>query len=409
MANSDTIKRSVIRDVLSIYIPSFFNTVGMSIVSPVLPVYAKSFGVSFALASLAITIYALGRFITDIPAGIAADRFGRRNMMLVGCTITTLMALANAWAPNYAWFLVFRFIQGVGSSMWMTSRMTLLADILKPEERGRIMGYFSAFMLIGRSAGPGFGGWVATYYGLNAPFFFYAATGFITTVLTFFLIFEPKSLESKGGRETLFSYKDAIRLFRNQTYLMACLAIFAVSFQRSGIRSTLIPLYAIEERGMDELAVGTIISYATIANLVFTVPMGYAIDLLGRKPVIIWNTIIMAAANISFVYAKDYWGMSVAAVLLGIASAGAGQAPQALAIDATKSERAGLAIGVYRLMNDIGSMLGPIILSSIADYTNLSTPFYLMTGYLLLNAVMIGVFVQEIIQIKIRTRYKNSY
>jgi len=402
MASSGAVERSVIRDVLSIYIPSFFNTVGMSIVSPVLPVYAKSFGVSFALASLAITIYAFGRFVADIPAGIASDRFGRRNMMLAGCAITTVMALANAWAPNFTYFLVFRFIQGVGSSMWMTSRMTLLADILRPEERGRIMGYFSAFMLIGRSAGPGFGGWVAKYYGLNAPFFFYAATGLVTLLLTFFLIFEPKSLHGKRESEAPFSFRDASRLFRNQTYAMACLAIFAVSFQRSGIRSTLIPLYAIEEKGMDELAVGTIISYATLANLIVTVPMGYAIDLLGRKPVIIWNTVIMAVANLSFVYAKDYWGMSVAAVFLGLASAGAGQAPQALAIDATGNDRVGLAIGVYRLMNDVGSMLGPVILSSIADHTNLSTPFYVMTAYLLVNALMLGMFVQEIIKTKIK-------
>jgi DHA1 family multidrug resistance protein-like MFS transporter len=404
MEETGEIKRSVLMDVLSIYVPSFFNTVGMSIVSPVLPVYAKSFDVSFALASLAITIHAFGRFLADVPVGIASDRVGRRPMMLSGCVIITVMALANARAPNFGWFLVFRFMEGVGASMWMTSRTTLLADVLNPQERGRIMGYFSAFMLLGRSAGPSFGGWVATYYGLNAPFYFYSATGLLTTLLTYFLIHEPKGLVRKGGDMEGFSLKDAFRLFRNQTYAMACLAIFFVSFQRSGIRSTMIPLYGIEEKGLDELALGTIISYATIANLVVTVPMGYAIDLLGRKPVIIWNTIIMAVANLSFVYAQDYVGMSLAAVLLGLASAGAGQAPQSLAIDATTNERVGLAMGVYRLMNDIGSMLGPIILSSIADYTNLSTPFYVMSGLLIIDALMMGLFAKEIIE----TRFKNT-
>lgn len=94
-------KRSVITDVLSIYIPSFFNTVGMSIVSPILPVYARSFGVSFAVASLAITANAFGRFVADVPVGIAADKWGRRNMMLLGCIVVMLMALANANAPNF--------------------------------------------------------------------------------------------------------------------------------------------------------------------------------------------------------------------------------------------------------------------------------------------------------------------
>jgi multidrug resistance protein len=404
MGDSGSAKRSVVMDVLSIYVPSFFNTVGMSIVSPILPIYAKSFEVSFAVASLAITIYAFGRFVADIPVGIAADRVGRRPMMLAGCVITTAMALANANAPSFAWFLVFRFLQGVGSSMWMTSRTTLLADILRPEERGRIMGYFQAFMLIGQSAGPSFGGWVATYYGLTAPFYFYAASGVVTTILTFFLIFEPKGVARREAGGDLFSLRDAWRLMRNSTFAMACFAIFTVTFQRSGIRSNMIPLYAVEELGMDEMAVGNILSYATLTNLLITVPMGYAIDLLGRKPVIIWNIVIMAVANLSFVYAHDYWGMSLAAVVLGLASAGAGQAPQSLAVDATSNERRGLAMGVYRLANDIGSMLGPVVLSSIADYTDLRTPFYVMSGALLVNAFMLAIFAKEII----KTRFNKG-
>jgi len=166
----------------------------------------------------------------------------------------------------------------------------------------------------------------------------------------------------------------------------------------------MIPLYAVEELGMDEMAVGNILSYATLTNLLITVPMGYAIDLLGRKPVIIWNIAIMAVANLSFVYANDYWGMSLAAVVLGLASAGAGQAPQSLAVDATPNERRGLAMGVYRLANDIGSMLGPVVLSSIADYTDLRTPFYVMSGALLVNAFMLAIFAKEII----KTRFNKG-
>ena len=405
MGDAEESKRSVMMDVLSIYIPSFFNTVGMSIVSPILPIYAKSFEVSFAVASLAITVYAFGRLLADIPVGIVADRVGRRPMMLGGCIVIMLMALANANAPNFALFLVFRFLQGVGSSMWMTSRTTLLADILRPEERGRVMGYFQAFMLIGQSAGPSFGGWIATYYGLRAPFYFYAATGFITTVLTYFLIFEPKGVvRSRGDSGHLFSLSEVRALMRNQTYAMACFAMFIVAFQRSGIRSNMIPLFIIEEHGLDELAVGTIISYATLTNLIVTVPMGYAIDLLGRKPVIIWNMMVMAAANISFVLAKDYWGMTIAAVVLGLASAGAGQAPQSLAVDATPGERRGLAMGVYRLSMDVGSMLGPVILSSIADFTGLRTPFYVMAGVLVFNSLLVALFAKEII----KTRFNKG-
>jgi len=102
MEGSGSVKRSVMRDVLSIYIPSFFNMIGMSIVSPILSIYSKSFGVSYAVASLAISMNAFGRFLADVPVGVAADKWGRRPMMLAGTLIITAMALANANAPNFS-------------------------------------------------------------------------------------------------------------------------------------------------------------------------------------------------------------------------------------------------------------------------------------------------------------------
>jgi MFS family permease len=73
MREQEHFKHSTFMNVLSIYIPSFFNMVGISIVSPILSIYSKSFGVSYAVASLAISVYAFGRFLADVPVGVAAD------------------------------------------------------------------------------------------------------------------------------------------------------------------------------------------------------------------------------------------------------------------------------------------------------------------------------------------------
>ena len=78
-----SVQRSTLQDVLSIYVPSFFIFLGMSIVSPILPLYAKTFDVSFTLVSLAISMYAFGRFLADLPVGVVADRFGRKPLMVV--------------------------------------------------------------------------------------------------------------------------------------------------------------------------------------------------------------------------------------------------------------------------------------------------------------------------------------
>ena len=395
MVASGTVERSTMQDVLSIYVPSFFIFLGMSIISPILPLYAKTFDVSFTLVSLAISMYAFGRFLADLPVGVVADQFGRKPLMVVGTLLLTVTAFMNAQARNFWEFLFYRLIQGLGSSMWMTSRTTLLADILKPEERGRIMSYFQAFMLLGSSAGPTIGGLVATWWGIRAPFYFYALTGLISSILTLIWIKEPKGVREKHSQGHSFSPQAVRRLLSNRSYSMACLATFTVFFMRTGIRGTMIPLYADGVLGLDESSIGTVISFATIINLIMTIPVGYAIDYFGRKPPIIASLVITALSSYVFPQTSNYVQISLAAVLLGIGTSGAGQAPLALATDATIDEPHGLSMGLYRLFGDIGFVVGPIILGMIADGYGLRMPFYFMTGLILISAVLLQVFARE--------------
>jgi multidrug resistance protein len=381
-------------DVISIYVPSFFIFVGMSIISPILPLYAQSFGVSYTLVSLGIAIYAFGRFLADIPSGWLSDRWGRRPLMIWGTLLIAAMAFMNARAASFAEFLAYRFIQGVGSAMWMTSRTTLLADVLRPEERGRIMGYFQTFQLLGSSAGPVIGGYAAGLWGLQSTFYIYAVFGLVSLIITYLWIHEPEGI-TKKGHEAQFDWPTARRLLSNRSFSLACLATFAIFFMRTGITNTMVPLYANSELGFNEAEIGAVIAYSTMMNLVLAVPMGHAIDYYGRKPAIVKSLFVTMLASLAFPYTTDYFTLSLAAVLLGIGSSGAGQAPLALATDATIDEPRGISMGLYRLFGDIGFMVGPIILGVIADNMGLRAPFYFMAALLLVCTVLTQVFAVE--------------
>lgn len=380
-------------DVLSIYVPSFFIFLGMSIVSPILPLYAKSFNVSYTLVSLAISAYAFGRLLADVPTGILADKYGRRSLMIIGTLLLSVTAVLNALASSFIEFLIWRLIQGIGSSMWMTSRSTILADVLKPNERGKVMGYFQAFMLLGSSAGPVVGGYIATNYGIKETFYFYALTGFISLIITYLWIKEPETSTRKPGSH--FDIPTVKRLLSNRSFSLACLATFTVFFMRTGIRGTMIPLYADGVLGLDATSIGAIISYATIMNLILTIPMGHIIDYYGRKPAIVLSLTVTAISSLVFPMTTSFFTISIAAVVLGIGTSGSGQAPLALATDSTLDEPRGLCQGVYRLFGDIGFTVGPIILGIIADNYGLRAPFYFMTVIVILSAVLIQVYAVE--------------
>jgi len=387
-------ERSRTSDILSIYVPSFFIFVGMGIVSPVLTIYAQSFGVSIFLAGMAITVYSVGRLVMDFPAGLLADKIGRRPLMIIGTALITLCAFLNATADNFLLFLFYRFIQGIGASMWMTSRTTLLADILKPEERGRVLGYFQSFQTIGQAAGPTIGGFIATWYGVKANFYFYAATGVVSLVLTYMFIKETEIGKAHSG-ELAFPRDLTLKLMRNKGFVFASIASATSFFLMSGIRQDILPIYAAEVAGLSPADIGMILSAATLANLFLTIPIGYGIDLIGRKPIIVFGLVVSSVSMLLFPQFTSFILLCGASLIMGIGTSGMQQAPLAMATDATIGEPRGISMGIFRFFGDIGSLFGPILLGVIADGFGLSAPFYVMSGVILLVAVFIFLFGEE--------------
>ncbi|MDD1748488.1 MAG: MFS transporter, partial [Methanothrix sp.] len=381
-------------DILSIYVPSFFIFVGMGIVSPVLTLYAQSFGVSIFLAGMAITVYSVGRLIMDFPAGLLADKVGRRPLMIIGTALIAITAFLNGMADNFWLFLFYRLIQGMGASMWMTSRTTLLADILKPEERGRVLGYFQSFQTIGQAAGPTIGGFIATWYGAQANFYFYAATGVLSLILTYVFIRETESGKAHTG-EFAFPRDLTLRLLKNRGFVYASLSTATAFFIVSGIRQDILPFYAAEVAGLSPADIGMILSAATLANLFLTIPIGYGIDLIGRKPVIVFGLVASGISMFLFPQFTSFILLCGVSLIMGIGTSGMQQAPLAMATDATVGEPRGISMGIFRFFGDVGSLFGPILLGIIADGFGLSAPFYFMGGMIFVVAAIVFLFGEE--------------
>jgi multidrug resistance protein len=382
--------RSRTADILSIYVPAFFIFLGMGIVSPILAIYAETFNVTYALVSLAISMYAIGRFIADIPVGVLADRFGRKPLMIWGTIIIAISSFLNATAVEFWQFLVYRLLEGVGAAMWITSRQALLADILRPEERGRILSYFSSFILIGSAAGPTVGGIVASAWNIRAPFYIYTTVSVISLVLTFIFIKETHvihTVHNTGGSG--FSMAAAKRILGKKNFIMASLATFTMFFLTAGIRDMIVPLYAANVVHLDEAAIGYILSFVTVINLLLTIPIGYMIDSQGRKSVILKSLFVTCGACLVFSFTNSFWTMALAAIVLGIGTSGAQQAPQAMATDVTIDDPHGLSMGLYRIFGDIGFIVGPTLLGFLADHFGLTMPFYFMTVLLFINAILV--------------------
>src|SRR5262245_16525375 len=86
--------------IFSLYLPAVVLALGMGSVTPVLPVYAKSFGMDFGAASLVFVVYQLGTLLITFPTGLLIDKVGRRPILLAGPALTAVTSFLMAIAQS---------------------------------------------------------------------------------------------------------------------------------------------------------------------------------------------------------------------------------------------------------------------------------------------------------------------
>lgn len=100
-----------------------------------------------------IDAYALSFAALLLPAGIAADRVGRRTMLLAGLVIFGGAGVASAFAPDTAWLIGLRALAGVGAAATFPVTLSALVDAYPEERRGFAVAVWSGVSAAGAVLG----------------------------------------------------------------------------------------------------------------------------------------------------------------------------------------------------------------------------------------------------------------
>lgn len=110
-----------------VYALAFVNVcigLGYGVVAPVIPVFARDFGVSDLAASSVVSIYAFTRVLASFGASRILLRFDERTVLTVGLLLAAASSLAAAFAPTFLALLVLRAVGGIGTAIPPTARST---------------------------------------------------------------------------------------------------------------------------------------------------------------------------------------------------------------------------------------------------------------------------------------------
>jgi len=364
---------------------------GYGVVSPVLPQYARNFGVSISAATFVITAFAVMRLCFAPATGILIQRLGERRVYVSGILIVAVTTGICAFAQTYWQLLLFRSLGGVGSTMFFVSALGLMIRISPDDARGRVAGMFSTSFLLGSVGGPVLGAATAGL-GLGAPFIIYGAALMIAAVVVFFSLRNSSLAAPAQETEPTVTVRAALR---ERAYRAALLSNFATGWSVFGLRIALVPLFISEALDQGPGVAGLALATFAIGNVSAVFPSGYVSDRVGRRTLLIVGLFVSAVATAFVGFSTSLTVFLVGAYIAGAASGIFSSPQQAAVADIIGSKaRAGTAVATFQMMADLGSIIGSLVVGQVAQHTSFGWAF-VVSGVVLLIASVGWMFAPE--------------
>lgn len=346
--------------VAALSIAAFMVMTGVSIISPILPAYAASFGIPYALIGIIISSFAIARTFLDIPSGLIAYKLGMKKFMAIGLILVAASSFVAGYAPTYETLLIARILEGAGSAMYTTVSMTMVAVVSPPERRGATLSFYVSMMLLGTVSGPVIGGFISEVWGMSAPFYVYGMFGLISLIIITAAVKEAGT-ESAAHPASM----NITKLLKDYNLMAICFSVLVTFLIRQGVINTVIPLYAYNNIGMGEVGLGIALGVLAIGNTIMMLVIGKLSDRFGRKTFMILSLILSAVVILIIPFDKSFLSLVVTMGMLGICLGLAGPV-SAWITDVSKPEDLGGAMGIQRTVGDLGFIIGPILLAAIA-------------------------------------------
>jgi MFS transporter, SP family, galactose:H+ symporter len=139
-----------------VYIAAFFAALGgllfgydTGVISGALIFIKREFGLTTTAEEVVVSGVLLGATIGAIIGGKAADRFGRRRVLLVTAAIFGIGALASAVAPSPTILIASRVLLGSAIGLASTNVPVYLSEVAPPNTRGWVVSLFQLAVTVG--------------------------------------------------------------------------------------------------------------------------------------------------------------------------------------------------------------------------------------------------------------------
>ena len=393
-----------VRLILGLHVPAIALGLGNGIALPVLPELTKLYDVSIVQASWVFVAYLLGTLAASLPTGILIDRIGRRWILLAGPLVVAASSLLIALAAVYGSFtelLVYRFIAGVGTQMWMQSRITVIADTGAPQQRGKQVTQMFGVQQIGALSGPLVGGFAAVTWGLWAPFFIHAVVSLFSILPTYFVVKETAPPARRAAESSVDGSRWAL-LFRKPIPTVYSIQFLTNVTRGAVFEGGVILLYPSYAYGLDPAQLGVLRSMMAVGTIPIMFTTGFVMDRFGRKytivPGLTLTSLAMGSVAVTAFASLSLPWFIASFVFVHLSISIISGNMQTLGTDIAPPQARGLFFGVSRLIAQGGSTTSPTSFGLLSGAFGFGAAFVLLASTAFAAALVVAFFLEETLQ-----------
>ena len=399
-------------------ITAFIDMVGLLMVIPILPFYAKELGAGGLIVGMLVSSFAVAQLLSAPVWGRFSDAYGRRPALLVGLAASAIAYVIFGFAHSLALLFISRLVQGAGGGT-VSVIQAYVADATEPQDRAKALGWLSAATNAGVAIGPVLGS-LTSQWGRAAPGLFAAALCLVNMAFAARYLTESRDMkeaaEAKANpaprgrsREAILHvvthsaepasrliwiYAIAMGAFQGVTSMLALfLAVrfdvtaktigffFAYTGVISVLTRALILGRMVDKYGEARLArFGSTLLAAGIASLAFIRPLADPAGVAARLGG------ILPPAAVAFL---PYLPLALAVALLPLGTAFTFPCVTALLSRVISSRERGLYMGVQQTFGGLARVIFPIVFGLLFDW-HIPAPF-LLSAALVAFTIYLGL------------------
>lgn len=385
---------------------TFIDMLGFFLLFPFYALYiTEHFGVGMTQVGFLFSIFSVGNIIGGIIGGALADKYGRREMILIGLIASGIGNIFLGFVNDLILFYLISGVIGLISNFGRPARQAMVADLLPKEKQAEGFGILRIAFNISATIGPIIGGFLATQ-SFMALFITDAVSSIITAIIVYLVIPEtkPQTHEEKSKEtvmKTIIGYKEVLKDGIFMVFLFVSAIMVLVYMQMNSTLS----VFLRDVHGFPVHEFSLLLSMNALMVVVFQFWIARKISKYAPMKVMAFGTLFYMIGFGMYGFISESYLFFIAMMIITVGEMIVTPVGQAAAASFAPEDKRGRYMGVFGFQWAIPNLFGIILAGVVMENLGSNWVWYLAgilslissMGFFLLNFATKNRFSKEII------------